>query len=727
MEISMGNQKATSNLLSILETDDQYALMLVNKMILTLLKSVDHKSKFAYKICWAVESIFLDDALKPLGSSFPTKKPAKGSKLSYDGAPKISSVKKKDWNELIRFYDAQVKMYEEGGYEKSAFLKNISKLSNLVGFDEIQQEALSYVYAISNSDLAYRNFFSDILHAESSKFPALVAMAMEKEDRYEEIARYFGKTGIFTRYGIIEYFIDDGMGGSDEVGEGIPVIESFLKEQLSDRDISDENMVEVLIGKTTDTDLTIKNNFPHLEAEAKRLKKIIKAAYKKGAKSVNVAIHGPTGSGKTEFVKALAKMVGMKLFAIGESEEDNVQVNSDDQKVGAKRMASLLRAQAILKEQDDVLLLMDEFEDFVQNKTDSSKQADPDSKIALNRILEENRTVTFYNCNDIGKFHDSFRGRFFTSLFVGYQPTLIRKNIWAHHLEINGLVHDDTTALSFARRYEAPPRSIEKTCEAVALEGGGADVIHRAIMDNAKMLKGYRFAFETAYEVPENYDIKLISSKNDIKKTQENLQKMSKKDIPYTLLIDGDKGTGKSTFAYYQAEKMVRSPYVADMREIIVPTQFSSPEGNLAQAFMAAADSNALLVIDNVDAMFKGVSAEETENLTEVFSAFMQGHKAPVILITKDKDLVDDSFRAFLNEEIGFTAMDEATHKRASKSMFGKDVVPFKRGTAIGDFAKTAKSLEALPSVANDKKVIERRIAASAKANVSASIGFHAK
>lgn len=714
----MSNKDGAFNLLNILETDDQYALMLVNKMILTLLNSVDHKSKFAYKICSAAEGNF-EEFYDSTDVEFPKKPKEEKKKSIYNSTPQINKVDKDDWNALIEYYTAQVAMYEEDNPQKGAFLSNLSKLVKLVGFDDLQENVLSYVYAISATDPAYRKFFNDVLHGQSSKFPALIAMAMEETKKHSKIAKYFGNAGVFTRYGLIEY------DGGFEEEEGTPVIESFLKTQLSDNDISDEDLVDVLIGKATDTNLTIKDNFPHLETEAKRIQKIVKAAYQKGEKGINIAIYGPTGSGKTEFVKAIAKMMGMNLFAIGESAEDNMQFNSEDKKVAAKRMSSLFRAQAILKGQKNTILLMDEFEDFVSNKSDSSKQADPDSKIALNRMLEENFTVTFYNCNDIGKFHDSFRNRFFTSLFVGYQPTRIRQNIWAHHLSANGLVCDDDTALSFARRYEAPPRNIEKVCKSAALQDGDVDLIHEIIQDSAKIAKGHKFAFEAAYEVPEDYDVKLVSSKNSVHKIGQTLQRMSKQNAPHTLLIAGEKGTGKSTFAYHQAEKMIRSPIVADMKDIVIPTQFSTPDGNLARVFMAASDANALLVIDNMDAMFRNINDEDRESLPNVFWSFMEAHKAPVILTTRDENLIDESFRAFLDDTITFTPMDEKTHKKAAQRMFGNVIPLFTSGVVIGDFARTARSIRSMPMVANDQKVIEKRIAASASASGGNILGFN--
>lgn len=703
-----------NNLLNILETDDDYALMLVHRMISTLLQSVDPKTKFAYRICNAIEGNMMEDFLKDSKVKFKkTKK--KGSAYHYDSAPKANAVDREDWKQLQDYFAKKVSEYEAAKPPKTPEIVNIGKLSDLVGFSELQQEVLGYVYAISASDPAFGKLFGDAMHSHTSKFPALVAMAMGRQKDYKEIVKFFGRNGVFSKYGIIEYD-EDGLGE-----ECIPKIEVTLREQIADQEISDTDLNDVLIGKSLKCDLTIKDNFPHLSPEAQKISKIIRNAYAKGKQGVNIAIYGPTGSGKTEFIKALASMMKMRLYAIGESDADNTQFSPDDVKTSDKRMSSLLRAQAILKDDKKAILLMDEFEDLVPNKSDSSKQADPDSKILMNRTLEENFTVTIWACNDIGKFHDSFRSRFFTSVFVGYQPTVVRENIWRHHLSNNDLSVSRGDVLSIARRYEAPPRAISMACEGAALIGGSVADIHDQMEDKARIIKGNRYAFEAEYVVPENYDTGLLTCSENLKQVEKDILADSRAGAGKIYMLDGDKGTGRSTFAYYLAEKMARLPLEVDMNDLIMPTQFSTPAGNLIQAFANAADSKSLLAIDNFEQLFKGTTDQDRAEMSEAFWSFMKDFRAPVVLMSTDVSRIDDDFMAYIDRKVKFEAMDEARHKKASKKIMGT-VVPFKPGVTIGNFMKVASSVRALPG-ADNIEVVERRIAASATARSGAWFG----
>lgn len=695
------------NLINLLETDDDYAEFLCQKMILTLLKNTDYKSKLAYKLCAAAEGNF-EEQYQAMGSKFPMERKKKGSRFVYGQVPRSNSVKKADWDELIKFYEEQLAYKEETDVpQPDALLNNLHRMGNMVGFSDIQTEALEYVYAISNADPSYAKFFRDFLHGQSSKFPALVAMVMNKPESYKEVAKSFGVSGTFASYGIIDYE------EYDKEEEGVPIIEDGLRCILSDNDIDESELIDVVIGKPTKTPLSIEKNFKHLQDEAERLANIIQNAIEKNKKGINIVLYGPAGSGKSELAKAIAQKLELNLFAIGENEGTNTQFSGDDKKASAKRLSSLLRAQAILKDQKKSLVLMDEFEDLLLKGTDTEKTADPESKILLNRTLEENQVVTIWACNDIGKFHASMRQRFFASAFIGYQPTMVRKDIWEYHMDKNGLKAKDGDILGLARKYEAPPRIIAQVCEGADLLDGNLDVIHNQMEDKAKLLFNNRYALENSYLVPADYDTAHISCKNDVDALADEMLSASQDNLPYALLIAGDKGTGKSTYAYYLAEKMVRSPIVADMKDIVIPTQQAMPEDKLYGVFNLAADSRALLVIDNMQEMFRNIDANDKENLIDTFWSCLKSHRAPVVFTADSVDSVQE-VEACFNKLVTFDTLSGEQYSAVYKAFFKSAPEQPANGRAIGDLAKTAALVSRIPAAANDPGQIERRIAASA-------------
>lgn len=720
MTVTVDQPTTMDNIINLLETDDEYAEYLAQKMILTLLKKTDPKSKLAYKICASAEGNF-QQYMVDIGVKFPAKPKPKGQNYVYGSTPKAGGVNPKDWETLVKFYETQVAYKEEeNNLSPDAFLRNLRRMGDLVGFNELQIGALEYVYALSNVDPAYTKFFQDVLRGQSSKFPALIAMVMGKPQEYKEIAKNFGVSGTFSSYGIIEY--ED----MDRDEEGVPIIDEGLRYSMSDGDIEADNLIDMVVGKPATTTLTIEENFAHLADEAERITNIIIKAIEQKKKGINIALYGPAGSGKTELAKAIAKKLNLRLFAIGESEGDNMQYSVDDKKSSSKRLSSLLRAQAILKDQGNAVVLMDEFEDLLLKGTDTEKTADPESKILLNRTLEENQVVTIWACNDIGKFHASMRQRFFASAFVGYQPTLIRKDIWQYHMTANKLNFTDAQILGLARQYDAPPRVISQVCAAASLLGGKIDVIHDQMEDKAKLLYGNRYAMENGALVPESYDTAYISCDKNIDELTASMIDASKQNMPYSLLIAGGKGTGKSTYGFYLAEKMIRSPMVADMKELIEPSQQAAPEDKLCSVFNMAADTRSLLMIDNLQALFRNADKMDKQNMIEAFWMCMKTHRAPVIF-TVDALENAEEMRDCFNAQTTFRELSGDKYDTVYKAFFKKLPEDGAKPRAIGDLAKAASLVSRVPHVANDTGEIEKRIAASATMGASRSIGFGPK
>ena len=76
-------------------------------------------------------------------------------------------------------------------------------------------------------------------------------------------------------------------------------------------------------------------------------------------------VHGPPGTGKTEFAKTIASHLGLTLYSVGEEDEDG------DEPTRRERLASLRLAQTLLQDQDDCLVLFDEMDDLFESNCHS--------------------------------------------------------------------------------------------------------------------------------------------------------------------------------------------------------------------------------------------------------------------------------------------------------------------------------------------------------------------
>ena len=76
---------------------------------------------------------------------------------------------------------------------------------------------------------------------------------------------------------------------------------------------------KLLLGATRTTALEW-SDFDHLGQNRNDVESLLLGARESGKKGVNVLIHGPPGTGKTEFCRVLAKRMGAELFSVGEAD-----------------------------------------------------------------------------------------------------------------------------------------------------------------------------------------------------------------------------------------------------------------------------------------------------------------------------------------------------------------------------------------------------------------------
>ena len=137
-------------------------------------------------------------------------------------------------------------------------------------------------------------------------------------------------------------------------------------------------------------------------------------------------------------------------------------------------------AQRLLSRQSGAMLIIDEAENLVPLGFEMRRDAD-ESKVALNRLLENNPIPTIWTSNDIRCFDSALLRRFTLVIELRTPPESVRAQIWQNLALKNGLDLSPEALRGLAREFDQPPALAGNAIFAAGLAGGGIDTLRLAI------------------------------------------------------------------------------------------------------------------------------------------------------------------------------------------------------------------------------------------------------
>ena len=472
-------------------------------------------------------------------------------------------------------------------------------------------------------------------------------------------------------------------------------------ERLLDRaPNSGPELIEVLVGARQTSPLA-PDHFAHV-ADAGFLVRLLQGAVRSRAPGINVLIHGPPGTGKTELARVLAAAAGAALHGIGEADEDGEEPNRWD------RVTALQLAQRVLGGRGEAVLLFDEMEDLIGNTQRSGGDwftKREGSKVFVNRLLETNPVPVIWTTNAVGNVDGAILRRmsFVLKLDLPTRGAALRM--------LDRIAADEgvSPGAEFGALIEAAPETatVLKVAARAARLAEESDAGVGAARSLVCALRGGELPAETS----DKLDLALFETDRAVEPLFAAMKDSGAADV--SLLLSGPPGTGKTALAHQLARDLDR-PLLVKRTSDLLSKWVGGTERNIAEAFAEARRREAVLLFDEADSLlFDRSTARVSWEVTQVneMLTWLDRHPLPVVAATNHRGSLDPaSLRRFVFK-LDLLPLGPAKAAQAFERFFG---LPAPAGLADltkltpGDFAVVARQLRHAPAV--DAAEICRRL-----------------
>ena len=452
---------------------------------------------------------------------------------------------------------------------------------------------------------------------------------------------------------------------------------------------------DILLGDPDRAELEWED-FEHVAESRDHVEKLLRGALEAGETGVNILLHGPPGTGKTEFCRTVAARLGVPLFSVGERDKNGGEPNRFE------RLAELSLVQSLLARDRNALLLFDEMADLLPDPgwtlffgTRGRRTTREVSKLFMNRLLENAPLPTLWTANGDDGIPDVLMRRMKFALELRLPPPRIRARIWDRQLTRNGIETEPGDALALATAFEAPPGVAAEVTAAARLTGGDIESVRRGLRGLARVLGCER----PVQGVPERFDLALMQSDMDLVGLADRLADGNERR--FSLFLQGPPGTGKSACVRYLADRLGLEVVQKRASDLISPW-VGATERNIAVAFQEARDEEAFLVFDEADSLLAdrrhAVRSWEVSQVNEMLT-WMESHPLPFACTTNFADRLDAATLRRFVFKITLDCLSPGQAASAFRGYFGLDAPTEVSQLATltpGDFAVVRKRAEVL-------------------------------
>jgi transitional endoplasmic reticulum ATPase len=517
--------------------------------------------------------------------------------------------------------------------------KNLGVIARIVGLDAVELACLQFVLAVSHTrglgamlDLLGGiglDALASVLSVACGEPPHAVREALKPEGR-------LAGSGLFIL-----------SAGADEFTGKLQAKPGLLDLALSNS-LTRKTFLARFLPEADAPHLDL-TDFPGLRDPLQLAATLLQRTVAARQPGINLLLHGPTGTGKTEACRLLAQAAGLRLCVAGNADDAGESADA------RKRLSSLLLGQRLFA-RGGALLLFDELEDLFTWGLEGRGNALM-SKQWFNRLLETNPVPVLWVTNRTEGIDPAFLRRFSFAIEFERPGAQQRARILRRHLAGTALPAAAIDAL--AHQFEANPAQLGTAVATARLVAGDAGpdarTIERVLMPIERLVTGQSPA-RISCAADAAYDLKAITASEDLVALADRAAAQDCGGL--SLCLYGPPGTGKSEFARHLALRMGR-PVVARRVSDIESAFVGQTEQRLAQAFSEAERDRALLLFDEADSFLRDRRRSQQSWETTKVNEFLQqleGYRGVVVCTTNLRESLDSAaLRRFtLKIEFGF-------------------------------------------------------------------------
>lgn len=498
-------------------------------------------------------------------------------------------------------------------------------------------------------------------------------------------------------------------------GEVTVVVRWILKRLLDNALALDGDLIGLLIGKRREARLGL-NDFAGI-ADLDFLVALLRGAARERASGINILIHGPPGTGKTELALTLAAAAGLPVHAVGEADSDGEEPSRWE------RVNALQVAQKLLGTRGQAALLFDEMEDFIGDASPSSDDYFSEregSKVFVNRMLESNAVPVIWTTNAIGNVDDAILRRMSYVLKVDLPSPSMAQRMLARIAADEGV----TPGPALARLLDVPQTAtVLRTAARAGRLAGEADGGARPAQALVQALRGRPLTLD----FQDTLDLDLFESDRPIGPLVERIVSGGALDV--TLLLSGPPGTGKTALAHHMARALDR-PLLVRRASDLLSKWVGETEAAIADSFAEARNRGAVLLFDEADSLlFDRRTAKASWEVSQVneLLTWLDRHPLPVIAATNHPDHLDPATLRRFVFKLHLLPLAGEKLDRAFEMHFGM-AAPVElhdlRTLTPGDFSVVKRQLRFDPVTRPEVIVARLRAEADAKPEGGGRIGF---